>query len=122
LDDSLLASPMFCPECGVEYRDGFSQCSDCQVSLVLSLPFALEPQPDMKLVTVLETVDRNLLIVAKSVLDAVEMDYVVEGESVTDPFGVVTLYGRRRPARLKVAEQDEQESKDLLGHLQDEDR
>jgi len=76
----------------------------------------------MKLVTVLETVDRNLLIVAKSVLDAVEMDYVVEGESVTDPFGVVTLYGRRRPARLKVAEQDEQESKDLLGHLQDEDR
>jgi hypothetical protein len=25
---------MFCPLCKAEYRDGFSQCSDCQLALV----------------------------------------------------------------------------------------
>ncbi len=80
----------------------------------------------MTLVTVLETVDRNLLIVAKSVLDDAEMDYVVEGDSITDPLGAVTLYGRRRPTRLQVAEKDEQASRGLLSSLlpphQDEDK
>ena len=117
---------MFCPECRAEYREGFTQCSDCQVPLVQDLPSAPEPQPHLTLVTVLETIDRNLLIVAKSVLDDAEMDYVVEGESITDPLGAVTLYGRKRPTRLQVAEKDEQASRDLLSSLlpphQDEDQ
>lgn len=29
---------MFCPNCRVEYRPGFSECSDCQVALVETLP------------------------------------------------------------------------------------
>jgi hypothetical protein len=29
---------MFCPKCGVEYREGFKQCSDCGVDLVESRP------------------------------------------------------------------------------------
>ncbi|MGH9683661.1 MAG: hypothetical protein ACRD4S_08635 [Candidatus Acidiferrales bacterium] len=29
---------MFCPNCKVEYRPGFSECSDCQVALVDTLP------------------------------------------------------------------------------------
>ncbi len=94
--------------------------------LVQDLPSEPEPQPHMTLVTVLETVDRNLLIVAKSVLDDAEMDYVVEGGSITDPLGAATLYGRRRPARLQVAEKDEPASRGLLRSLlpphQDEDK
>src|SRR5215467_1458219 len=29
---------MFCPWCGGQYRDGFTQCSDCAVPLVNGLP------------------------------------------------------------------------------------
>ena len=29
---------MYCPECGVEYRAGFTECADCHVPLVEKLP------------------------------------------------------------------------------------
>lgn len=29
---------MFCPQCGTEYRSGFTRCSDCNVELVASRP------------------------------------------------------------------------------------
>lgn len=28
----------WCPQCGVEYREGFTDCSDCQVELVVDEP------------------------------------------------------------------------------------
>lgn len=35
-------SAMFCPQCRVEYRPGFTRCTDCDVDLVDVLPFELE--------------------------------------------------------------------------------
>lgn len=35
---------MFCPQCSVEYRPGFTRCTDCDVDLVDALP--QEPEPD----------------------------------------------------------------------------
>jgi hypothetical protein len=29
---------MFCPQCQLEYRQGFTRCSDCEVDLVHALP------------------------------------------------------------------------------------
>lgn len=31
---------MFCPQCRVEYRAGFTRCTDCEVALVEELPLA----------------------------------------------------------------------------------
>jgi hypothetical protein len=28
----------WCPECGVEYREGFKRCSECQVELLAAMP------------------------------------------------------------------------------------
>jgi hypothetical protein len=71
----------------------------------------------MNLVTVLETIDTNLLMVSKSVLDAEKINYIVEGESMMDPLSTIALYGRKKPARLQVAKENEQASKDLLRNL-----
>ena len=35
---------MFCPKCNAQYRPGFTECADCHVALVDTLP---EQQPDM---------------------------------------------------------------------------
>jgi hypothetical protein len=34
---------MFCPNCGIEYRPGFTHCNDCDVDLVEELPSEGEP-------------------------------------------------------------------------------
>jgi hypothetical protein len=34
---------MFCPNCGIEYRAGFTHCNDCDVDLVDDLPSEDEP-------------------------------------------------------------------------------
>ena len=37
---------MFCPQCHVEYRPGFTRCTDCDVDLVDALP--QEPEPALE--------------------------------------------------------------------------
>ena len=59
---------MYCPQCRVEYRDGFTACSDCQVALVPEFaPETPDSQPD--LVTVFESNDAFTIGLAKGTLE-----------------------------------------------------
>jgi len=50
-------------------------------------------KPDSELVVVLRTADEGLTILAKSILDAEEIPYVLKGQAVQDIFGVGRLGG-----------------------------
>ena len=70
---------MFCPECRSEYREGFTECNDCQVALVDQLP------PEQKreyeefepIMTVFKEVHMALI---KSEFDGAGLDYYFHGE------------------------------------------
>jgi hypothetical protein len=38
-----MRATMLCPQCRAEYRAGFTDCSDCQITLIPKLPEVYEP-------------------------------------------------------------------------------
>ncbi len=76
---------MYCPQCRAEYREGFTECAYCGVALVEELP--PEPTPEyVDLITVFETRDVAAFAVAESLLQAAEIDYVVQNEGTENVF------------------------------------
>jgi hypothetical protein len=70
---------MFCPQCTVEYRAGFTRCSDCDVELVDHLPPDEPSQPESETEFVVlrryrSGVEAEL---AKSVLASAGIDSVI---------------------------------------------
>ena len=63
---------MYCPQCGIEYRDGFTECADCHVPLLAGTA-PEQPgdrfDPALGLVIVLETNDPVQLAMAKGLLE-----------------------------------------------------
>ena len=104
---------MYCPQCGVEYREGFTECSDCHVALEAgSPPQDEEFDPSLDLVVVLETDDRVKAALAKGVLEEAGIPYFVLGQIATlvtdvDPF-------THKLARIQVARDREVEARELL--------
>lgn len=68
---------MYCPVCRAEYREGFFECTDCDVDLVEEL----EPLPEMpgfvKLATIFSEGD---IAVIKANLDKAGIVYFFQGE------------------------------------------
>lgn len=105
---------MYCPECLTEYRDGFTECSDCRVRLEPGAP--PDPlagfDPNLDLVVVLETNDRMQLALARGLLDEAGIPYYVLGQIATliqdvDPF-------LKKWARLQVPRDREAEAREAL--------
>jgi hypothetical protein len=77
---------MFCPKCGIEYREGFSVCSDCNVPLVYDPPgekdasHTKEAQEFNEYEEVLQTYSPSDIAFLKSLLDSAGIVYFFKGE------------------------------------------
>ena len=98
---------MFCPECRTEFIDGITECSDCHVPLVETLPE--EPEPEFVAFTeVLATYNPADIAFLKSLLDSEGIRYFFKGEHF--------MYVRplADPARLMVREDQAERTIALL--------
>ncbi len=105
---------MYCPQCLVEYREGFTQCSDCEVPLVAGAPPDPNARfdPSLDLVVVLETNDRVQAALAEGVLEEAGIPFFVLGQIatlVTDVDGFL-----RKWARIQVPRDREAEARELI--------
>ena len=99
---------MYCPNCRTEYREGITVCADCGAALVAELP--LKPVEMPELVTVFETRDISLLLLAKSMLDEAGIEYVAKGELPLEQLSVGEV-------EIQVDRQDKEMAADLLHGL-----
>jgi hypothetical protein len=106
---------MYCPQCGNEFRDGFTECSDCRVPLLAG---TLPPEPadgfdpSIGLVVVLETNDSIQLAMAKGLLEEAAIPFFVLGQIttlVTDVDGFLHKW-----VRLQVPRDREAEAREIL--------
>jgi hypothetical protein len=100
---------MFCPQCRVEYRPGFTYCTDCDVDLVDALP--QEPERAGQADTIIWMGDSQETCVALCLeLKDAEISYqVTEGmKSLGAGIGVTRRY------ELRVSAEDEKRAKELL--------
>jgi hypothetical protein len=105
---------MICPKCGVEYRPGFTQCSDCLVALVdESKPAKPRWSRPVELVTVFKCGDPGRVALAKSLLQSTGIQFVVLNEAIA-PFGMNMIIC---PAEVQVDREDATEAKALLKDL-----
>jgi len=109
---------MYCPRCRQEYREGISICRECRVALVPALADPGHDEPEWRdLVTVLETNDRDLLVVIQSLLESNGVRSWVQGAPLRDviggrpPLGMDLAWG---PMELQVAAGDEQAARELI--------
>jgi len=100
---------MYCPICRAEYREGFLECSDCDVDLVEKLG----PKPKMPGFVRLATIFREgNIAVIKASFDKTDIEYFFEGEQ-SHRLAPVPL-----GARLMVREDFRREAESILRDLE----
>lgn len=108
---------MYCPNCQIECRDGFGECSDCHVPLLAGAP----PQdpapfdPTIDLVEILETNDGIQLAMAKGLLEDAGIPFFLLGQIaslVQDVDGFLHKW-----VRVQVPRDREAEARELLEEL-----
>jgi hypothetical protein len=112
---------MFCPRCGAEYREGVTECADCGVRLVDSLPEP-PPEPQVELITVLASSDPAVILVAKSVLEQAGILCVAKNERLQDLFAMGRLGHMNLligPVEIQVERKDAERARSLLQRLKE---
>jgi len=109
---------VYCPQRLVEYREGFTECSDCRVALLAGAP--PEPtdsfDPTLDLVVVLETNDSMQLALAKGLLEDAGIPFYVLGQIATLVQGVDAFL--HKWCRLQVPRDREAEARELVESLE----
>jgi hypothetical protein len=109
---------MYCPQCGIEYREGVTECSGCHVPLLTETnsqnPQAA-PDPPTDLVTVLESNDAIQLAMAKGLLEDSGIPFFTRGEIATLVQEIDPLL--RKWIRVYVPRDRENEARELLAQL-----
>jgi hypothetical protein len=128
---------LYCPQCGADYRPGFTLCSDCLVPLVdrsseasapaapvpaVTAPSAEALRRHLELVTVFKTGDPGLIAVVKSILQSAEIPFTTKGEGIQDLTGVGRLGSGYNPAfgpvEVQVSSADVTDTSVLLDDLE----
>lgn len=76
---------MYCPKCRAEYKPEYKTCSDCNIGLVKDLP----PEPTSDFIDYEEIIFTNNpgdTALLKSLLDAENINYFIQGEHVAPYF------------------------------------
>jgi hypothetical protein len=112
---------MFCPDCGAEYREGFTLCSTCHVALVNGNPH-LSEREFLKFVTVYETGDPAFIAFAKSIFQSEGIRYFCKGEALQELFAGGRLGTEFNPVvgsiAIQVDERDVGKARELLSQIE----
>ena len=111
---------MDCPSCGGSFSESVAQCPECGVELA-DARTGPPPDPTIQFASVLTTGDPGVIAVAKSLLEAEGIEYLVRAEGLQDLFG----WGRvgagynilAGPADFVVREDDAARARELLADL-----
>lgn len=100
---------MYCPKCGVEFVEGITTCSDCGIELTPEPP--KEPEAKyVEWVTVLAHRQFGAIGLAESILQAEDIEYVVQGADAQMAYAV-------DPIRVCVHPEDVERAKEKLREL-----
>ena len=111
---------MICPECGSEYREGFTRCADCDVDLVAEAAYV--PRPAVELIEVMETSDAAKIAAFQSLLDEAGIEYATSSRRLTGIFADVRVTGTGTGTgalRFSVRAEDEAEARAIAESLRD---
>ncbi len=110
-----MLTAMYCPLCGAEYGDGYSECSECHVALV---PEATESRPD--LAVVFESNDPFAIALAKASLEDAAVPFWTQGDENAARLGLSPIMFPL--CRFLVPRKREEEATKLLSALQQRPR
>lgn len=77
---------MYCPSCGEQCGGTGTKCPECGVALTEARP-GPPGDPTIALTSVFAAGDPATLAIAKSILDAAGIEYLLRGEGLQDLFG-----------------------------------
>jgi len=101
---------MFCPECGYEYVEGITECTDCKVPLVEKRPRQIRRNPK-EFREVLSTYNQGDIALIKSILDNEKVEYFWLGENFSQIGQLI------QPANLVVRKEHAERVRDILKEM-----